>query len=282
MTIESSGAISLGTKAGTDRSISAEFGGDAPHSLSEYYDKGNAPASGEIQMGADFHGTSDSSSGGSIVTNGLVWHYDASNSSSYPGSGTTWTDLVSSIAGTLTNSPTFNSGVGGYFDFDGSNDYVVLPSQSISAAKTFSVWVNTDSNHNGIFISADRGNPENNERLFQFKKKNTGKIQFIGFSDYWTYVMLNTTNAISNGVWINATVVHSSSGSSKMYINGSLDSTSSVPTTTGSQPIYFAKNGFGSANQYNGKMATVYYYNRELTSAEVLTNFEALKDRFGV
>ena len=59
MAIESSGAISLGTTAGTDRSISAEFGGDVPHSLSEYYDKGNAPASGEIQMGADFHGTSD-------------------------------------------------------------------------------------------------------------------------------------------------------------------------------------------------------------------------------
>ncbi len=59
MAIVSSGPISLGTTAGTDRSISAEFGGDAAHSLSEYYDKGNAPSSGEIQMGADFYGTSD-------------------------------------------------------------------------------------------------------------------------------------------------------------------------------------------------------------------------------
>ena len=39
--------------------IAAEFGGDVPHQLSEYHDKGNAPASGEIQMGADFHGTAD-------------------------------------------------------------------------------------------------------------------------------------------------------------------------------------------------------------------------------
>ena len=61
MAIESSGAISLGTTAGTNRSVSAEFGGTAPHSLSEYYGDGNAPASGEIQLAADFYGTSSAS-----------------------------------------------------------------------------------------------------------------------------------------------------------------------------------------------------------------------------
>ena len=39
--------------------IATEFGGSAPHALSEYYNKGNAPSSGEIQMGADFHGTAN-------------------------------------------------------------------------------------------------------------------------------------------------------------------------------------------------------------------------------
>ena len=61
MAIVSSGAISLGTAAGTNRSISGEFGGDAPHALSEYYD-GNlgpsgVPSSGEITF-SDFYGTS--------------------------------------------------------------------------------------------------------------------------------------------------------------------------------------------------------------------------------
>ena len=36
-TLESSGSLSLGTTAGTNRSISAEFGGSTPHALSEYY-----------------------------------------------------------------------------------------------------------------------------------------------------------------------------------------------------------------------------------------------------
>jgi hypothetical protein len=41
MTIESSGAISLGTTAGTNRSISGELGGTQPHALSEYYRDGS-------------------------------------------------------------------------------------------------------------------------------------------------------------------------------------------------------------------------------------------------
>jgi hypothetical protein len=53
MAIVSSGAVSLGD-------IQTEFGGTNPASLSEYYSKGNAPASGEIQLAADFYGTSNS------------------------------------------------------------------------------------------------------------------------------------------------------------------------------------------------------------------------------
>jgi len=69
MAIESSGAISLGSAAGTNRSIAGEFGGSTPHSLSEYYRDGSysdgisipsgetgIPASGAISF-SDFHGT---------------------------------------------------------------------------------------------------------------------------------------------------------------------------------------------------------------------------------
>ena len=66
MTIVASGALSLGTAAGTNRSISGEFGGSTPHALGEYYaggandppDTGSIPTSGEIQF-SDFFGTSD-------------------------------------------------------------------------------------------------------------------------------------------------------------------------------------------------------------------------------
>lgn len=50
--------------------IATEFGGVIPHALSEYYGDGNAPASGEIQMSADFGGTSAGpvASGGTETT----------------------------------------------------------------------------------------------------------------------------------------------------------------------------------------------------------------------
>ena len=52
MALQTSGAISLGD-------IAAEYGGSAPHALSEYRGKGNAPGTGAIRLGADFYGTSN-------------------------------------------------------------------------------------------------------------------------------------------------------------------------------------------------------------------------------
>lgn len=52
MALTSSGQIKLSE-------IATEYGGSEPHALSEYHDKGNAPASGEIQLAADFYGTSN-------------------------------------------------------------------------------------------------------------------------------------------------------------------------------------------------------------------------------
>ena len=66
-----------------------------------------------------------SSAGPNIIDDGLIFCVDAKNTKSYPGSGTTWSDLSrSGNHGTLTNSPTFNST--GYFDFDGTNDQVTM------------------------------------------------------------------------------------------------------------------------------------------------------------
>ena len=57
--LAASGALSLGTSAGTDRSISAEFGCDAPHILAaEYYaDAGNSSATETLSF-SEFHGLS--------------------------------------------------------------------------------------------------------------------------------------------------------------------------------------------------------------------------------
>ena len=52
-----------------------------------------------------------------IVTDGLVLCLDAASKRSYPGTGTTWTDLKGGNNGTLTNGPTFDTGNGGECSF---------------------------------------------------------------------------------------------------------------------------------------------------------------------
>ena len=65
-------------------------------------------------------------SGPNVVEDGLVLSLDAGNTKSYPGSGTSWTDLIGSNYGTIDGS-THNSGDGGSFVFDGTNDNVKIP-----------------------------------------------------------------------------------------------------------------------------------------------------------
>ena len=48
-----------------------------------------------------------------IIGDGLIYHLDANDKTSYRGGGTEWRDLVGTNHGALTNSPTFNSS--GYF-----------------------------------------------------------------------------------------------------------------------------------------------------------------------
>ena len=215
-----------------------------------------------------------------IVHKDLIFCFDALDKNSYPGTGTTWIDIISDATTTLTNSPTFNSA--GYFDFDGSNDYMSMTSDhSITAAKTISAWINTDSDHNGSFISVDASGTN---RFFQVKKKSGGKIMFVGFDTSHSNNNVSTTNVMSNDVWIHYTAVQLSNGNVRIYVNGVLDKSnnSSYTVRTGSATVFFGKNEGGSANQFNGQMATAHYYNRDLSAEEVLQNFNATKGRFGV
>ena len=61
--------------------------------------------------------------GPNMVTDGLTFALDAGNVQSYPGSGTTWYDIVGSINGTSAGSPVYSSADGGHFVMDGTDDY---------------------------------------------------------------------------------------------------------------------------------------------------------------
>lgn len=90
-----------------------------------------------------------SSSSSSIITTNLILHLDAGNSSSYGGSGTTWSNLVSSsYDATLVNGVGYSSSDGGSLVFDGTNDHATISSGSglgaFSGDFTIEFWFKGD------------------------------------------------------------------------------------------------------------------------------------------
>jgi len=215
--------------------------------------------------------------GGGIVTNNLVLHLDAGDSSSYSGSGTTWTDLSSSSNnGTLTNGPTFDSANGGSIVFDGTNDYVQFSSDTFNpnADFTISAWVNLDTatGTNNYTIISD----VNFTGSIQLRYKNGTGVQII--DNNIVNVGTFASSSLSTTTWYNVTVTRSSN-TYTLYLNGSSTSsfTSSNTYDGGARSIGINKY---NSEKWDGKIAQVFAYSSTLTSSEVLQNYNATKSRY--
>lgn len=212
----------------------------------------------------------------SIVTNGLTLQLDAGNSASYPGSGITWTDL----AGTennieLVNSPTFTSGTPAYFTFNGSDQFGTGNSAVLSSTSyTKSIWFYLNGYNDNNLVSSDTGGH------FMYLS-GTDRI-YSGHTDWGNYQAYPSTATISLSTWYNATLTFNTTDGMVLYLNGLQDSTYTAEKTAhgGDSSTNIAT--FGGGNLLNGRIAKVYCYNRSLTSAEVLQNYNSDKSQFGL
>lgn len=217
------------------------------------------------------------------ITNGLVLALDAADKNSYKGSGTTWKDLTSNANnGTLTNGPTFNARNGGNIVFDGVDDYVSIPSNSNfnnGNNITVEAWVlcTNWSSYTHPMIVAKGINVE----WILWKSNDVGYIGKLG----WRAAgQAYSTTSLPNNVWCQCVGSVGSAGT-KVYLNGVLESTSVTTTfTTGNVNVTIAAGLVtGSpANLLGANVAITKIYNRQLTDAEVLQNYNAVKPRFGL
>ena len=225
--------------------------------------------------------------GPNVVEDGLVLALDAGNTQSYPGSGTTWSDLSDSgNDGTLTNGPTFSSADGGAFEFDGTNDYVSFSSsQNIGNEITISIWTNPTLNSTINALLSTKGSASSSGYALFVNEYNTNnkRLRFEignGSSHAWLH---SATNIVSDGAWQNlvATCVRST-GSAILYKNSSIIANANLLVTDWGNSGTFEIGRFPNTNfEYDGKISLVQVYNRVLTTAEVTQNYNATKGRYG-
>jgi hypothetical protein len=203
--------------------------------------------------------------------NGLVLYLDAGNSKSYPGSGTTWTDLsASGNNGTLINmdGTNFSSSNGGYLTFDATNEYITSTFSTTSGqAVTYAGWLYSTE------TTATYRNFVDSLATFPMIWWNTsGQIEF----DAAFY----TTPAVYRNQWVYVAVSKPSGSSSpSYYVNGILVGTGSAYTTSALTPTWFNRAG---AQTWRGNCSTVQAYNRALSAQEVSQNYNALRGRYSI
>ena len=212
----------------------------------------------------------------SIVRDGLAFYLDAANTKSYPGSGTTWTDISGKgNDGTLTNGPTFNSDNLGSIRFDGSNDFVSIPNVTLSKNCSILLWFKDN-------------NPGNWSDVFTFQTGADGTASRLEKHGNVSYQY----NWYRSG-FVSGTVLFNHTGTKYDFISLVFDDTNATCYQNAVQTAQSASSDFGTASNicfgkretfsyWRGNIAQVSIYHRPLTATEVLQNYNATKGRFGL
>ena len=224
-----------------------------------------------------------------IVTSGLVLLLDAGDQASYPGSGTTWTDLSGNgNNGTLTSGPTYSSADGGSLVFDGTDDYVIDSSTTNipvgSSSRTIEFWVYPKGDTN-VFVVNGTGGAGTGNQIYSVQFYNISGTRYL-FSDAvnaGNNLTISGAQLPTLNVWNH--IVFGNSGQDYFYyINGVLQKSGTFPAnlnTVGQKYLIGRRTDYAS-NTMNANMARVSIYNRALSGAEITQNFDALRSIYGV
>ena len=215
-----------------------------------------------------------------IVVNGLVLWFDASIPSSYPGSGTTWSDLTSNgNIGTLTNGPTYSSANGGSIQFDGVDDWVATNNSTLTSPMTYNVWVKwSGSNLFGTIIGNEDYYISNGFGIRRRSDNSYWLSPGVGMPNILGYLL--PLSVYSN--WHMVTGVLTGT-IAIIYLNGSYASQANWSTAvTSNRPFRIGANPTIAPDPFTGNIAAVQVYNRALSAQEVLQNYNATKTRFGL
>jgi hypothetical protein len=233
-----------------------------------------------------------------VQTSNLILWVDAANTSSYPGSGTNWNNLVSlnsSYRYLLQNSlTTSNIGSTKGMSFDGINKYSVnninLQSFLVSSGsnETREMWFYWRGGNSVLLTELGTTTPNADWHDAQIMLSNTSIIfsvwqNNVGMTPYPVY------NTLQTNTWYHLVFQYRNSTSLMMaYVNG-IQTFSNTVSRTYNGTNYFLALGAGDtttvgtlSNYYNGLVSIYRWYNSIVSSNDIFNNYLSEKGRFGL
>jgi hypothetical protein len=218
-----------------------------------------------------------------IITDGLVLCLDAGNTKSYPGSGTTWTDLSGNgNNGTLENGVGYS---GGSLSFDGVDDYVNATNSILNVETgTIDAWVKCNNPLDGIgeVVVARTNVSTGTFNILKGATPNTWRsvIRLSGTNTQYTI----NSDSVATTDWTHIVTTYDGT-TQKIFINSvqqtTTNSISGTLNTAGTLEVRMGMNT-NSSGMLNGNLAVCRIYNKALTASEIQQNFNALRGRFGI
>ena len=224
-----------------------------------------------------------------IVREGLICYIDASVNASYPGSGTSITDLSGAGAnGTINGSISYvSSGMASYWNFATANNSNYISSSTTQNYLDITVVFYPDFSRVGgsniasiIATSTAAGNQDKS-------------LRFNGVNGTGPWTTRNGGSADTND-WATSTspttyYINGSSSTSPANVNSGWNIMGGGRTNTtngafaSNWAYYLGSGGYSGDNRsYQGRIALMCLYNRVLSSSEQLQNYGALRSRFGL
>lgn len=202
----------------------------------------------------------------------LILYLDAANTKSYPGTGTIWTDISKSEYNSTLNNITYNSADSGSMVFNGSTSNVTCGNIPIGSSGTVNVWFKQDSavaNKGLVGIGANThlyiGGSGANTTLSIWNTTTYASEISLGSSTSWNFASF---------VWNGSTAT--------IYLNGKSPLTSNITFTNSGSVVVGVYPTLTSPSYFNGRISNVQIYNRNLSAAEILQNYNATKSRYGL
>ena len=226
----------------------------------------------------------------SPVTSGLELYYDPSNTSSYPGSGSTLYDLSpSGVNATLVGSPT---DAGNWFVFTGAGAQNLITGNLAGLYSgwqhSLEVWIRP-STQCQIFsdtgIAAISGGYHSTGLEFYSAGPFTLSNAMLWNGTATTRVGGGTT-PVNN--WYQYVRVYNGTNTAYAYVNKVKSSPDTTITWTPPSPDWYLIFGaidttnFATSVPFQGNIGVIRLYNRVLTQEEITQNYNATKSKYGL